>query len=153
MKCPSSFHFKWNLAGCKFSNKQVFLNKSACNFCRSLLNMRKKNENFPFWHFAILWIFHVHGSASTCLLRTYYMHQQLKNTLGSSYIHTVLWTTPDIKEGGTSKSAVFLKFSELKSGILSLFTWNPLPWQPKEKCLITLCFSRFWVIRSTYTKF
>ena len=64
----------------------------------------------------------MHGSASTCLLRTYYMHQQLKNTLGSSYILTVLRTTPDIIEGGTSKSAVFLKFSELKSGTLSLFT-------------------------------
>ena len=64
----------------------------------------------------------MHGSASTCLLRTYYMHQQLKNTLGSFYIHMVLWTTPDIIEGGTSKSAVFLKFSELKSVTLSLFT-------------------------------
>ena len=64
----------------------------------------------------------MHGSASTCLLRTYYMHQYLKNTLGSSYIHMVLCTTADIKEDGNSKSAVFLKFSELKSGILSLFT-------------------------------
>ena len=64
----------------------------------------------------------MHGSASTCLLRTYYMHQQLKNTLGCSYIHTVFLRTPDIKEGGTSKSAVFLKLSELKSGIVSLFT-------------------------------
>ena len=153
MKCPSSFHFKWNLAGCKFSNKQIFLNKSACNFCRSLLNMRKKMKISHFDILPFCGYFHVHGSASTCLLRTYYMHQLLKNTLGSSYIHMVLWTTPDMKVGGTSKSAVFLKFSELKSGILSLFTWNPLPWQPKEKCLITLCFSRFWVIRSSYTKF
>ena len=50
------------------------------------------------------------------------MHQHLKNTLGSSYIHRVLLTTPDIIDDGISKSAVFfLKFSELKTGILSLF--------------------------------